>query len=127
MWVGAGSGLVDDVDELVRLLADRQLGADELDEDSRELMLEVLRQDARLSLSYVHRGDPHIPCPIEAWGGERDGTVSADQLDGWGTYTAGSFCRRQFAGDHHFTHAQLDLILPMLRAMATDTSPANAR
>jgi surfactin synthase thioesterase subunit len=115
MWVGAGRGLVEDDVEMARLLGSRGLGPGDLDEDSRELMLDVLRQDARLSVSYRLRGDPALSCPVHAWGGTRDETVTSEQLDGWRGYAAGAFHRRQFPGDHYFHLALSDQILPALR------------
>ncbi|HJQ03536.1 MAG TPA: thioesterase domain-containing protein [Jatrophihabitans sp.] len=102
-WVGAGRGLVDNESELGRLLDLRGLSEDDIDEDSRELMLHVLRQDAQLSLTYV---DPHgerVGCPIHAWGGSGDEIVSSADLDGWAGYTGSGFFRRQFPGGHHLS------------------------
>ncbi|MFE1403896.1 thioesterase II family protein [Streptomyces sp. NPDC058770] len=118
MWVGAGRGLVDDDEELVRLLDVRGLGEDELDEDSRELMLEVLREDARLSMTYTDAGAPRVHASVEAWGGEGDGTVTADHLAGWRHRTAADFRRRQFPGGHYFTAERAGLVVPALRELA---------
>ncbi|MBB5083639.1 thioesterase II family protein [Nonomuraea endophytica] len=101
MWVGAGRGLADHDAELAKLLDVRALDDDDLDEDSRELMLDVLRQDARLSLTYDHHAAA-IPSTLEAWGGETDATVTSAHLDGWRAYAAGAFRRRMFPGGHYF-------------------------
>ncbi len=102
LWVGAGRGLVDDDRELARLLDDRRLGADDLDEDSRELMLEVLRLDARLSLSYAGDARTPVGCHLEAWGGRRDRTVLAEHVTGWREYAGERFQDRLFPGGHYF-------------------------
>jgi surfactin synthase thioesterase subunit len=115
-WLGAGRGLVDDRAELDRLLAERDLDTDDLDEDSREEMLEVLRQDARLSLTYRLPQRPRLDCPVEAWGGADDTTVTAPQLDGWAAYTDGPFRRRAFPGGHYFCLEHTDALLPLLAA-----------
>jgi len=121
LWVGAGRGLVDDANELARLLAARGLGADELDEDSRELMLDVLRQDAQLSLSY-RGGAGELACGLEAWGGDGDPMVSPAQLDGWARYAGSTFRRRQFPGGHYFHLTELDRILPRLVGLVEQPS-----
>lgn len=121
MWSGAGRGLVESEEELARLLAARGLGEDELDEDSRELALEILRQDARLSLTYTHDGGG-VPCPVEAWGGEADETVTPDQLGGWRDHADGGFRRRLFPGGHYFSLERPGAILPLLRALLLDTA-----
>lgn len=121
-WVSAGRGLVDDDEELERLLDARGLEPDDLDEDSRELMLEVLRADARLSLSYRLRGDARLVCRLEAWGGSDDKTVSPEQVAGWRAYAAGEFGERILPGGHYFClqdpQPALELLRPMIRPPA---------
>jgi surfactin synthase thioesterase subunit len=120
MWVGAGQGLVDDEGELARLLDARGLGADDLDEDSRDLMLEVLRRDARLSRSYRGGHDQAVGCALEAWGGEDDDTVTAEQVVGWRHYAAAGFRSRMFPGGHYFYLAQVRQVLDRLGAMTRE-------
>ncbi|GGL14174.1 thioesterase II family protein [Planomonospora parontospora] len=118
MWTGAGRGLVEGEEELERLLAGRGLGEDDLDEDSRELALEVLRHDARLSLTYIHDdGAGGALCPVEAWGGEADETVTPGQLAGWRDHAAAGFHRRLFPGGHHFCLERPGAVLPLLREL----------
>jgi len=117
MWVGAGHGLVADDVELHRLLEARGLDADDLDEDSREELFEVMRSDARLSLTYVLREREPLTCTVEAWGGDGDDTVSPQQLDGWAPYAGRQFVRRQFAGGHYFCQQRLKEILPILEGL----------
>lgn len=116
-WVGAGRGLVADDRALAALLDDRGLGDDDLDEESRELALEVLRRDARLSASYTHTGSPLLPCPVEAWGGRRDTTVTADQLTEWRDHAGAGFTLRIFPGGHYFCLEQDALVHARLREL----------
>lgn len=118
-WVGAGAGLVDDERELNRLLDARGLDAEDFDEDSRELMLDVLRQDARLSLSYRPRIPSRVDCALEAWGGLDDRTVSPDQAAGWREHAAGDFHARHFPGGHYFCLEDSGPALDLLRSMTT--------
>lgn len=119
MWEGAGRGLVDDPVELDALLRARGLGPDILDEDSRAEMIELLRSDARLSLSYRFEGAAAVPCPLEAWGGTDDPTVTVSQLDHWQDYAAGAFRRRQFPGGHTFHSAQPAPVLAAVREVVS--------
>ena len=79
--------------------------------------ISILCQDARLSMSYRLRGEPALPCPVHAWGGDRDETVTGAQLDGWRAYAGGGFHRRQFPGDHYFHLTRPEEILPALRGV----------
>jgi surfactin synthase thioesterase subunit len=78
------------------------LAAKEIDEDVRELVMEVLTQDAELSATYTDPGGASVPCPLHAWGGTGDAIVTAEHLAGWGAYASTSFHTRQFPGGHEF-------------------------
>jgi surfactin synthase thioesterase subunit len=120
-WVGAGHGLVEDDEELSGLFDLRGLG--DLDEDSRALMLDLLRSDARLSLTYTDPEGAGVACPVEAWGGTEDRVVLASDLDGWARYGDGGFARRQFPGGHYFTHQSDALVLAALRTLLATAAP----
>lgn len=118
MWVGAGHGLLDDDEELARLLAARDLGAEDIDEDSREYVLDVLRQDARLSLSYRHLGAVALDCALHGWAGTGDDTVTPAHVEAWHTYTAAAFSYRMFHGGHYFPDHHLDDVVQTLCRLA---------
>jgi len=120
-WAGAGLGLIDNRSELTRLLDARGLGAEDLDEETREVMLDVLSRDARLSLSFTGEDLAAVDCPLEAWGGKEDMIVSAEQLSGWRDYAAQTFRARLFAGGHYFC---LDDPEPALALLGPMTAPA---
>lgn len=125
-WEGSGRRLADDGDEdLEKLLNARGLDPDDLDVDTRELLLHALRKDARLSASYDPRGRREVDCLLEAWGGEKDETVLPQHVADWSPYAAGKFRRRLFPGGHYFClkdHASaLALLGPMTSlALATE-------
>jgi surfactin synthase thioesterase subunit len=89
----------------------------DLDEESRELLLDPFRQDVRLSQTYAGPGGAVVRSPIHAWGGDHDGIVTATQLDGWRRYAGAGFYRRQFPGGHHFCSDQLDHVTTTLRSL----------
>lgn len=120
-WDGAGRGLRRD--ELSDLLDMRGLGADDLDSDSRELMLQVLRDDARMSESYRHDARRRVDCALHAWGGTYDHTVPTAQLNGWKPYSTGMFVRRDFPGGHQFTRDQSAEVVASLIRIAHAPTP----
>ncbi|MBI3687537.1 MAG: thioesterase [Actinobacteria bacterium] len=131
LWVGAGRGLVDDETELAALLGARGLDPKLLDEDSRADLIEILRLDARLSLSYRPGDGVTVPCRLEAWGGIGDETVTSGQLDGWSGYTTGPFRRRDLPGGHTFHSTSAGPALAALRdllgTVASPHGPAGCR
>jgi surfactin synthase thioesterase subunit len=100
-WEGAGRGLVEDGEALSVLFDPGDLLSQVLDEDTRALMLAVLRADAKLSLSYASGLGKPLDIPVYAWGADGDATVTAEQMDGWAGYTRGSYTRHRIAGGHH--------------------------
>ena len=120
-WAGAGRGLVDDDAELAGLLDARGLAADDLDQDTRELMLAVLRRDAQLSLSYTGSGLAAVDCDLEAWAGEDDATVPPPEMADWRRYAGAGFRTRRFAGGHYFCLDDPAPVLPLLADLAGDT------
>ncbi|GGS53599.1 thioesterase II family protein [Streptomyces cinerochromogenes] len=119
LWVGAGNGLLAADDELEKLLAARDLDPDLLDPGTRELMLETLRADVELSLTYRHPGRVVLPVPVEAWGGQDDTTVTAAHLAEWAVHTD-DFRRREFPGGHYFCAEHTDDITALLRTLARE-------
>lgn len=126
-WTGAGRGIVDADDDLDALLSARGLSADDLDEDSRREVLDLVRADARLTLGY--RGDRvgRLATPIEAWGGLADATVTAEQLDGWAAHACGGFARRTFGGGHYFHSDHGGVVLEILAEMLGSAPLGSAR
>jgi surfactin synthase thioesterase subunit len=125
VWEKAGEQLLLSEDELNKLIDARGLSEADLDEDSRNLMLSILRQDTRLAATYAGPGESRLGCHLEAWAGRDDDIVPPAHMDGWSTYTDGPFSRRVFQGGHYFPRDQASVVLPRLQALA-DT-PAVSR
>ncbi|MER6446406.1 hypothetical protein DEJ51_03110 [Streptomyces venezuelae] len=119
-WDGAGRGIVDDGEELDKLFDTAGLDPELLDEDTRALMVAMLRKDAQLSLSYVHEPGVRLGVPVHAWGADGDETVSSADLDGWAAVTTAAFTRHTTTGGHHavLRHPRpvLDHLTTLLRA-----------
>jgi surfactin synthase thioesterase subunit len=121
-FVGAGRIPTDDDAELARLLDARGLDADDLDSDTRELMLHVLRQDAVLSQTYTDTDLGPVDCPLESWGGAQDRTVLPEQVAGWRRYASEDFRTRLFPGGHYFCLQDPGPAMALLGPMTTGTA-----
>ncbi len=89
-------------------------------DELRALMLPILRADFEINETYVHRSTLPLDCPISAFGGLADRTVTQADLAAWREHTRGSFHLRMLAGDHFFLQsAQADL----LQAISQDLAP----
>jgi surfactin synthase thioesterase subunit len=112
--MGAGGGL----ETFANLLS-----ATELDGDLRELVMELLTQDAELSATYTDPGGAPVPCPLHAWGGATDEIVTADHVAGWAGYTEVVFHTRQFAGGHRFCLDEPDAAAALRALISPAFSP----
>ncbi|MGW0607472.1 thioesterase II family protein [Streptomyces sp. NPDC002644] len=125
-WDGAGRGIVDDADELDKLFDTAGLDPAFLDEDTRALMVAMLRKDAVLSLSYTHvPGDP-VPAPVHAWRARGDETVTTDDMAGWAAVTSRGFRLHHVDGGHHAVLRRPEPLLAHLTGLLRDGTPAPA-
>ena len=91
--------------ELLDALRNRYGGLPHEVLESRELldlMLPRLRADLAVTGTYVYHHAPPLRCPITAFGGYSDATVSPEMIDGWRDHTAAAFRAEMFAGGHFF-------------------------
>jgi surfactin synthase thioesterase subunit len=116
-WDGAGRGISEA--EIAGLLESRGLG--DVDEETREILAETLRADARLSWTYHLRPWVRLSCPVHVWGGTDDRTVTATHLDAWQRVVDGSVVRRSFAADHHVLLRCHDEVADAVRAVVSRT------
>lgn len=117
MWVGAGRGMAAAPSALAELVDQRGLGADELDEDTREFVLELLAADAGMTRDYAPSATAPIGCPLEVWGGTDDPTVTAEHLAAWAPTAGAGFRHRRFVGGHYFPDDHPDLVLGLLAGL----------
>jgi surfactin synthase thioesterase subunit len=79
-----------------------QLGQDTealRDPELRELLLPIMRADARLLSDYAPAGSPPaLPCPITSFRGSSDTAVADEDCADWAAYTARSFQSVTMAG-----------------------------
>jgi surfactin synthase thioesterase subunit len=66
------------------------------------LVLGITRADFRCGDGYHYEEDAPFRCPITAFGGDADPSVTVDELQGWGAHTTGFFASTILAGKHFF-------------------------
>jgi medium-chain acyl-[acyl-carrier-protein] hydrolase len=78
--------------------------------DFARLILPTLRADIRMCEAHVWRRGAPLSCPILAFGGRHDHTVSRSALEDWARHTASDFQVRLFAGDHFYLDGSRHLV-----------------
>jgi surfactin synthase thioesterase subunit len=89
----------------------------DLDEDSREFLLDVLRRDDKLARTHVLAERFRVDCPIHAWSGDHDTVVPEHRVDGWSRFSTAAVTRRTFDGGHTFLTDLADETAPALRSL----------
>lgn len=88
------------------------------------LVLPALRADFEVFQSYIYVSEPALDCPIIAFGGREDPSISKNCLKGWRKQTKGEFLIKMFDGDHQLTNMpQAEL----LAAISEKLSPYSTR
>lgn len=78
------------------------------------LMMPILRADFEAVSTYAYAEGQPLGCPLTAYGGLRDSTVSQEELAAWGEHTTAGFALRMFDGDHFFIHQAAPQLLGAL-------------
>lgn len=68
------------------------------------LLLPALRTDFALLETYRYRPRRLLSCPITAFWGEEDKTISQSAIAAWDQHTSGSFSLQSCPGNHFFIH-----------------------
>ena len=76
-----------------------------------EMMTPMLRADFQIYETYNYKNEQPLTCPITAFGGELDRTVSEAELSGWKEQTSGTFQLRMLPGSHFFLQDSQDLLI----------------
>lgn len=96
-FAGGGAGIIEEL---------RQLGGtpDEVlrSEEFLRLIMPTLRADFGMVDAYRYVDDAPLPCPITAFGGDRDPEVSCEGLQRWAAQTTVGFDYYVYPGGHFF-------------------------
>ncbi len=82
--------------------------------DLFDLFIPLLRADFEANETYVYQDEPPLACPISAYGGLEDKSISRNSLEMWQEQTTNSFNLRLFPGDHFFIRDHNEQLLNML-------------
>ena len=88
-------------------------------DELRALMLPILRADFELNETYTYRPALPLACPISAFGGSADPTLTRADLDPWREQTSEGFRLHMLAGNHFFLQsAQAELLHTISQELA---------
>lgn len=76
-----------------------------------EMMSPMLRADFQIYERYDYKNEQSLACPITAYGGALDRTVSESELAGWSEQTSSTFQLRMLPGGHFFLQDSQDLLI----------------
>jgi medium-chain acyl-[acyl-carrier-protein] hydrolase len=79
-----------------------------------DLMLPLLRADFSVAQTYECHEQSPLSCPVSAFGGKDDPSVSIPELEGWREQTANAFSLQMFDGDHFYLHASEKVLIEAL-------------
>jgi len=100
------------------------------DPELLQLLLPTLRADVTALESYRHEESSSVACPVHAFGGVQDNTVSVGELDRWQEVTRSRFHRWMFPGGHFFMESArgqvVDRLVQELAPTLTEPEPARS-
>ncbi len=72
--------------------------------DLMQLLSPTIRADLAIAENYIYSTQEPLPCPITAFGGEKDPIIRPEELAEWKAQTQSSFRLQIFPGNHFFLH-----------------------
>jgi amino acid adenylation domain-containing protein len=94
--------------------AKRGIAETDLDQDTRELVLELVRRDVELTRDYVLPANPGVDTEVHIWGADEDDSATPERLDTWSAFLGAEVSRRHFSGGHVFVAEQGPAIARLL-------------
>lgn len=73
-----------------------------LDPELIDFFIPLLRADFKIYETYRYQSQAPLNCPISAYGGLADDSVTMEATQAWEEHTSASFIRRMFPGNHYF-------------------------
>jgi|ERR1700722_2655788 len=85
-----------------------------------ELLLPIFRADVRLCETYKYKESSRLQCPIVAYAGTSDPSVTHEAIRAWCRHSSGLFNRALLPGDHHYLERHREFVIDDLcRRLAT--------
>lgn len=91
-----------------------------------ELMLPVLRADFELCETYAPRAAGTLPCPIRAFRGSEDPSVSEQDVRAWATLSGAGFTVFTFPGGHFFLESASTQMLGRIEESLEELRPLSS-
>ena len=88
-----------------------------------DLMLPTLRSDLEVSDSYVYADEAPLECPITAFGGLEDATVTRDELEAWRHQTCRPFETRMLPGGHFYLQSEWRFLVRFIAGTLRPAQP----
>ena len=88
------------------------------------MMSPMLRADFQIYEEYDYKNEPPLVCPITAFGGELDRSVSEAELDAWKEQTNDAFQLKMLPGGHFFLHSSQDILIQSVTQALHQAPPA---
>ncbi|HYX18244.1 MAG TPA: SDR family NAD(P)-dependent oxidoreductase [Nostoc sp.] len=99
------------------------LGIPELVQENAERvqsLLPVVKAGVLMSENYIYLEEELLDCPISAFGGVQDKTITKDHLLAWRKQTRSAFNLKMLSGNHSFVHSDRQLLL---QAISEELAP----
>lgn len=105
-------------DELVARLCEHYEASEVLKHDRalQDLVLPSIRADFELHDTWTYTERPPLACPITAYGGNTDRTISREVLGAWSTHTTARFDLQMVPGGHLFLQSAAPRLLELVSA-----------
>lgn len=84
------------------------------DPELRDIFLPVLRADLQVVETYEYVAGPKLACPVAAFAGVEDASVSEAGLQAWGECTSAGCVVERLAGDHFYHLGSRELLEAIL-------------
>lgn len=89
----------------------------------------ILQADLEILETYLYEPEPPLPCAITVYWGEKDPSMTCDDVEAWRSQTSGDFSVAAFTDGHFFPQSQCaEMLADVARRLghATGTAPENA-
>lgn len=83
-----------------------------------DLFLPIIKNDFSIYENYSYSKSHPFPCDILTLSGDRDATVTQEEILAWSTYTTGKFEHLSFPGEHFFIKTHQKRIIGIINEIA---------